>query len=99
MTILTVLAAGHTLDDVAQAERFLSAGARSMSLLGVAARTRVRTGPVVEQILDEFGAGNFDLLVIGAPLPDRRGSVTLGGFVGELVAKSNERPVLIVRTH
>jgi len=99
VTILTVLGAAHTPEDAAQAERFLSAGARSMSLLGVTARTRVRSGAVVEQILDEFASGGHDLLVIGAPLPDRRGALTLGSLVEELVAKSNERPVLIVRTH
>jgi len=99
VTILTVLAAEHAPDDDAQAERFLGAAARSMSLLGVAARTRVRSGPVVEQILEEFTGGGHDLLVIGAPLPDRRGALALGGLVEQLVAKSNERPVLIVRTH
>jgi nucleotide-binding universal stress UspA family protein len=97
-TILTVLAGDHGAEEAAHAARFVEAGARSLALLGVPAATRIRTGAASEQIVEELAAASYDLLVVGAPLPDRRGYVTLGGLVADIIDQSNHRPVLIVRT-
>jgi len=60
----------------------------------VPAATRVRRGAVVPEIRAEMEG--HDLLVLGAPLADRRGRVNLEGVVGGLVAAASQ-PVLIVR--
>jgi sulfate transport system ATP-binding protein len=81
------------------AARFLAAGERSLALFDVPARTIVRRGVAQEQILEEMRTGGHDLIVVGAPLPNRRGDVSLHGFVGDLLEAVDDRPVLIVRSH
>jgi hypothetical protein len=49
--------------------------------------------------LNELREGEHDFLVLGAPLPNRRGVVSLDGFVGDMLDNMKERPVLIVRSH
>ena len=79
-------------------ERFLAAGARTLGMLGVPARTLVRTGPVRDQILDEMATGGHDLLVLGAPLDRRDGRTVLAGVVGGIIGQTTNFPVLIVRS-
>jgi nucleotide-binding universal stress UspA family protein len=98
-TILTVLRPGHDAEEAVHADRFLSAGARSMSRLGVRAHTRVRHGDVSEQILEELSGSNHDLVVAGAPLPDLRGEVSLGWHMTRIITESKDRSVLIVRSY
>ncbi len=97
-TILSVLSAGASAQAVAQAERFLSAGERSLALLGVPARAALRTGDPYDEIVNEHDGGGHDLLVLGAPFPDRRGRVALDGLVGRLAERHPTHPVLIVRS-
>jgi sulfate transport system ATP-binding protein len=80
-----------------RAERFLSNGVRTLELLGVPARTAIRTGPVRDEITNEVANGGYDLLVMGAPLVQRDGRVPLSGVVGQILNVIN-RPVLIVRS-
>jgi sulfate transport system ATP-binding protein len=80
-----------------RAERFLASGARTLELLGVPARVAIRSGPVREEITHEITAGNYDLLVMGAPLRQRDGKISLNGVVGQILNVIN-RPVLIVRS-
>jgi hypothetical protein len=97
-TILSVLPAGAPAPVVAQAERFLAAGERSLALLGVPSRTALRTGDPYDEIGAEHDHGGHDLLVLGAPYPDRRGRVILDGLVGRLAERHPTHPVLIVRS-
>jgi len=98
-TILTVLPDKGDAHAVRQAERFLAAGARTLSLLGVAAESSIRYGPVRHEILSEMREGQHGLLVLGAPLSARRSRVNLNGVIGGLLDEVNDRPVLIVRPH
>ncbi|HEY8021982.1 MAG TPA: ATP-binding cassette domain-containing protein [Thermoanaerobaculia bacterium] len=79
-----------------QIERFLAASARSLGRLGVPASTRVRRGVVVQEIRGEMAQGEHNLLVLGAPLADRRGRVALEGVVQSLLEQASQ-PILIVR--
>jgi sulfate/thiosulfate transport system ATP-binding protein len=98
-TVLKVLPPDAADDprELAQVERFLAAGARSLARLGVPAETRIRRGPVQAEILAEMAEGSYGLLVLGAPLADGRGRVPLHGLVGRLVDGASH-PVLIVRS-
>ena len=98
-TILTVLPDRGDAPAVGQAERFLAAGARTLSLLGITARPVVRFGPVRGEVLEQMREGQHDLLVLGAPLVGRRGRMTLAGVIGDLLDDVRDRPVLIVRPH
>ncbi len=78
-------------------ERFLDGGVRTLELLGVPARTSIRSGPVREEITHEVTNGNYDLLVMGAPLSQRDGKISLNGLVSQILNVIN-RPVLIIRS-
>ena len=98
-TILTVLPAAGDARALLQAERFLAAGARTLSLMGVTAQSRVRYGQVRPELLAEMQEGKHDFMILGAPLLDRRGRVSLAGVIGSLLEAVKEHPVLIVRPH
>jgi sulfate transport system ATP-binding protein len=95
--VLTAAARPAPPEAPLQIERFLAASARSLGRLGVPASTRVRRGPVVREIRSEMEQGGHNLLVLGAPLADRRGRVGLEGVVETLLEQS-AHPVLIVRS-
>jgi sulfate transport system ATP-binding protein len=82
-----------------QVDRFMAAGETTLSALDVPSRTAVRKGSVRMEILEEFRSGEHDLLILGAPLPNRRGIVSLDGFVGDMLGQMHDSPVLIVRSH
>jgi len=94
-----VLRVGSGALETEQAERFLAAGVRSFSLLGVPARSVVRSGDPLEEIQREAGLAKDDLLVVGAPLAGRRGRIALAGIVENIVKKAGDRAVLITRSH
>ncbi|HYG61976.1 MAG TPA: ATP-binding cassette domain-containing protein [Thermoanaerobaculia bacterium] len=103
-TVMTVLPEaerapqGQTRPAAAQAERFLTSSARTLWRQGVPASTAVRYGPVREQILAQVTEGGHDLLVLGAPLPDRDGDISLAGLPARVLPELGQCPVLIVRS-
>jgi hypothetical protein len=60
-----------------QAGRFLAAGVRTLALFGVRAHASVRMGPPLAEIVAEMAQPPHDLLILGAPLADRFGRVSL----------------------
>jgi sulfate transport system ATP-binding protein len=98
VTLLAVLPEEHGIDGAEHhAERFLAAGKKTLSFLGVPADSALRRGAAQEQIAAEVQKGNHDLVVVGAPLADDDGHVSLDGFVGRLLDGVPDRPVMIVR--
>ena len=99
-TLLSVLpeTARDTLFEE-RAGRFLEGGVQTLGLLGVPARTLMRTGQVKEQIQKEMKTSGYDLLVLGAPLANPNGEISLGGVVGQILDEVADHAVLIVRSH
>jgi len=96
--LLCVLSGGEkNTEKVEQTQRFLDGGVQSLSILGVPARTIVRTGPIVQEILNEVKG--YDLLVMGAPLAHQRREIKLDGVVGQVLTALTDQAVLIVRSH
>ena len=52
----------------------------------------------LNEIIAEMNAGNYDLLVLGAPLARPDGGGALAGVVGQILSDATDRPVLIVRS-
>jgi sulfate transport system ATP-binding protein len=96
VTILTVLSEAVSAGAADGARRFLASCARTLARQGVAATTRTRVGLPREQILRERAEGNYDLLVVGAPLPRGDGRIDFGGL--SRLLRESEVPVLIVRS-
>ncbi|HZM71567.1 MAG TPA: ATP-binding cassette domain-containing protein [Candidatus Cryosericum sp.] len=98
-TIVTVLSEEASDLERRQAERFLAACLRTLSLMDVTSKSVIRRGEVRDQIRAQLGEGDHDLLIFGAPLPDWRGRIALDGLIKDLIEDAAERPVLIVRPH
>jgi hypothetical protein len=96
-TLFSVLPAAHALLRQ-RMETFLANGARTLAALGVPTDTALKVGPVAESILDMLESGPYDLLVLGAPLADRGGRVSLSGVIGPVLNGATEYPTLIVRS-
>ena len=98
-TVLTVLPEldqeGKTL---AQTQRFLDKGVRTLSLLEVEAESAVHVGTLLDGIRAKLTAEASDLLVLGAPLPDIDGKVVFSGLIAQLLRTVTDRPILIVRS-
>ena len=98
-TVMSVLPENNPLSlEQDRTDRFLASGVRSLDLLGVPARTVIRYGATTAEIGVELSEGGYDLLVLGAPLADLDGQITLSGVVGQLLNKVTEIPILIVRS-
>jgi len=98
-TLLCVLPAAPVEADAHErAERFLAGGVRTLAVLGVPAATKLQTGPVRDVIAHEMQAGHHDLLVLGAPLPERDGTISLRGLVGQMLTGLSGHQALIVRS-
>ncbi len=82
----------------ARTNRFLDAGVLSLNNLGVPARALIRKGNPQQAIVEEFNAGGYDLLVLGAPLADRRGEIPSDNLVTRLIEDLPVSPILIVRS-
>ena len=67
-------------------------------MLGVHARSKIRQGDVYEEITAEMKEDGYDLLVLGAPLPARDGTLTLSGVTGRLLEELHDHPILVVRS-
>ncbi len=97
-TVLSVLASTASQLDRERTERFVEAGVRSLTLLGVPAESRLRSGPVRQEIVAEMAAGGYGMLVLGTPPMGRDGRAALAGVVGEILTAITEQAVLLVRS-
>jgi len=97
-TLLSVLPPDAQPDVCERVDRFLEAGARTLHVLGVETRAVTLSGAVFDKIMEERAAGNYDILVIGAPLSDAQGRTALGGVVGQIINAAQDYPVLVVRS-
>jgi hypothetical protein len=99
-TLLSVLPAESADPNLrSRAERFMEGGIQSLGLLGVPAVGKVRSGEALDEIMGEIKAGEYDLLVLGAPLMKPTGKISLDGVVGDVLSQVTDRAVLIVRSH
>ncbi len=80
-------------------QRFLEGGVQSLEILGVPAKSILRIGNAREEIVKEVTTGDYDLLVLGTPLADRSGEISLEGVTGQVLQKVTDRAILIVRSH
>jgi ABC-type Fe3+/spermidine/putrescine transport system ATPase subunit len=97
-TLLTVLPASAEWPEAAQrARHFLDDGGHTLQLLNVPANTLLRHGLARAEIGRVLAEGEYDLLVLGAPLPALDGTVQLStGLVGELLRTNRNCAILII---
>jgi sulfate transport system ATP-binding protein len=82
----------------AKAERFVAAGAKTLSTSGIKARTALRHGDPAVRIEEEAASGAYGLIVVGAPPLRSDAATPLGGPVGRLLSAPSTPSVLVVRS-
>jgi nucleotide-binding universal stress UspA family protein len=97
LSVLSPVVKDQKLND--RKKRFLEAGVRSLSLLGVPATTMIRSGSIAEVIQIEIRENGYDLVVMGAPLPNSDGRISLTGVVAQTLEIITTCSILIVRSH
>ena len=80
-------------------ERFVAGGVKSLEMFGVPTESEIRIGTPQNEIVEEIERGQFDLLVMGAPLPQRNGRFAISGLMEDIMHNTGNCSVLIVRSH
>lgn len=98
VTLMTVVPEESAAHDLEAGERFLAAGARNLSRLGLESRTALHRGKTRALIQRELDAGQYEMVVLGAPAAERGARIRLGSLLGGLLTDLKAVPVLIVRS-
>jgi len=79
-------------------ERFLSDGQKSLARFGVASQTIICNGDLLTAIQKERLNQDYDLIVLGAPLPNPQRPIGLKGVVGNVISSIEDCSFLIVQS-
>jgi sulfate/thiosulfate transport system ATP-binding protein len=79
-------------------ETFLAGGVKTLSMLGVPARSTISHGSIVEEIVKGAKSDIYDLIVLGVPLVGRKKAISLKGVVEDVLKQVNETAILLVRS-
>lgn len=99
-TLLTV--SGSTPDTEQQQsriERFMAGGIHTLEMFGVSPQVKLRNGNPQNEIVQEIKDGEFDLVIMGAPLPQKDGRIALSGVIEDVMKEAGNCSLLIVRSH
>jgi len=80
-------------------ERFMEGGKHSLEMFGVPTENVLRVGDPHDEIVAEIKDGDYELVVLGAPLPGRDGRISLLGVVESVMRNADNCSLLIVRSH
>jgi sulfate/thiosulfate transport system ATP-binding protein len=95
VTVFHVRHPQATTADAARVQAHLHRAQRSLQALGVSATTNMAEGDALQQILAEAEAGDYDLIVIGAPAPQHRSQPIWQDLATRIVG-GTARPVAVV---
>jgi sulfate transport system ATP-binding protein len=96
--LFTVLSAANTEYQRQHIERFMAGGKHTLEMFGVPTESEIRVGHLPTEIIEEMRKGDFDLVILGAPLP-KRGRVSLAKIVESVMKNAGDCSLLIVRSH
>jgi nucleotide-binding universal stress UspA family protein len=77
----------------------MEGGKHSLETFGVPTENELRVGDPQDEIVAEIKSGKYDLVVLGAPLPERDGRISLSGVVEGVMRDAGNCSLLIVRSH
>ena len=98
--LLTAVHGGVTNDhQKRQVERFMAGGVHTLEMFGVPTESEVRTGDPKTEIVAEMRKDGSDLVILGAPLQQKDGRVSISGVIEDVMKNSGNCSVLIVRSH
>lgn len=98
--LFTVLNGVHSPDYQHQhVERFMAGGKQSLERFGIPTQSEIRLGNPQTEIVEEMQKGEYDLVILGSPLPNRDGRITLTKVIENVMKNANNCSVLIVRSY
>jgi sulfate transport system ATP-binding protein len=80
-------------------DRFMAGGMHTLEMFGVDTESEIRTGNPQMEIVDEIKKEGSDLVILGAPLPQKDGRISIHGVIEEVMRDAGNCSVLIVRSH
>jgi nucleotide-binding universal stress UspA family protein len=80
-------------------ERFVAGGVKSLEMFGVPTQSEIRIGTPQNEIVEEIERGEFDLVVMGLPLPQKDGRIAISGLMEDILANTGNCSILMVRSH
>jgi nucleotide-binding universal stress UspA family protein len=80
-------------------ERFVAGGVKSLEMFGVPTESEIRIGNPQEEIVEEIKRGEFDLIVMGVPLPQKDGRIVISGLMEGIMRNVGNCSILMVRSH
>lgn len=99
-TLLTIIPDDIEQEDtLRRVDRFLTAGQNSLARFGVPANKKIERGELLDTIKKEVLFGHYDLVVLGAPLPNQVGKANLTGIIGSILTNIQDCSFLIIRSH
>jgi len=98
-TLLTVIPEDAKDDQPKnRVERFLAGGQNSLARFGVSSQAKIKSGALLSAVQEEMQQAEYDLVVLGAPLPDQQGQPGLGGAIGAIISSVENCSFLIVQS-
>ena len=80
-------------------ERFVEGGKHSLERFGVPTESEIKIGSPQAEIIGEIQKGEFDLVILGAPLPNREGRISITNVIEGVMKHTDKCSILIVRSH
>lgn len=98
-TLITVVSdAENDIHSKERIKRFLAAGENSLARFGVQASTTIRQGELALTLQEEVKEKPYDLLVLGAPLPDASGTSGTEDKIDKILNTVEGCSILIVQS-
>jgi sulfate transport system ATP-binding protein len=97
--LFTVLQKEMNENQSRHVERFMAGGVHSLEMFGVPTQSEIRIGDPQTEIVEEIKKGEFDLVVLGAPLQERGRRIAIQGAMEGVMKNTGNCSVLIVRSH
>jgi len=96
MTVITNLA--DEKEQQTRIQRFLTAGKNSLARFGVKSDIKILKGELITAIQEQLNKEAYDLVVLGAPLPDGTGKVSFHNTIGSIMSAVENCSFLIIRS-
>jgi nucleotide-binding universal stress UspA family protein len=98
--LLTIVNAVYSTEYQRQhIERFVEGGKHSLERFGVPTESEIKIGHPQTAIVEEMQKGEYDLVILGSPLPNRDGRIAMTKILEGVMKNADKCSILIVRSH
>ena len=77
----------------------MAGGVHTLQMFGVPTDSELRIGDPQTEIVEEIKKDGSDLVILGAPLPQKGGRIAISGVTEGVMRNAGNCSVMIVRSH